>query len=674
MAGDAIAHRGGAAVRFSSLSCFAGKPLRKQIFGSLGCTSFPMVAITCVVVVVAAVVVGDTVREETTAALDSQMERHLIQASAEIAAATSKRFEVIQLSLLNPAAFAFRDALKGVRLEDGSTGYPIPPRPGDIRTQDMIHQPRTCTDRFKCTGVDSSRSSWYFSNESAYWADLSPPDMQTVSATQAVDSWLEPLYAKHISAQSVYLGIGLSAAANGRAAFRSFPAQAQTSRPNLFSCFESSATDPSPCQYPGSTCSPPTSVSASQQITCYNPAQREWYRQAFCTHEICTAQQRSGLPVPQCAQSPKYGGAFPVCHLDTYGMGDAVLTAPYQDAGDRSWMVTLAKAVYGGPPANDFLGVVGIDLLLGEIQSSIISFDILQGAGFAMLVTSRDGTIVAAPTRIHTQDPSSTATVSICSVIPSLCAAGGVWTLSTCAAIKGNGVQEFEHGGKTYVWHGGCVEAARAGLLTHAIIVAVPREDIRAPVANVMDEWSNTNTLNLAVVITLSVATLLTLGTCLFCVSRDITRPIEMMSTAAKQITEAQYDAPGGEQQSADLRSIQDSLQALQSERGTTPDEITDLVDEFAKMVQGLGDADATGHSGQNGDGGEAAAAASSFEDYPENPVVLGASAPSHEAGHRPPAVNPAAALPTPAEAEPPGSMNTKPEIVIQAVAVSQGP
>ena len=54
--------------------------------------------------------------------------------------------------------------------------------------------------------------------------------------------------------------------------------------------------------------------------------------------------------------------------------------------------------------------------------------------------------------------------------------------------------------------------------------------------------------------------------------------------------------------------------------------------------VQGLGGADAKGHSDQKNDG--EAAAASSFDDYPYNPVVLGASAPSHQAGHRPPAVN----------------------------------
>ena len=40
-----------------------------------------------------------------------------------------------------------------------------------------------------------------------------------------------------------------------------------------------------------------------------------------------------------------------------------------------------------------------------------------------------------------------------------------------------------------------------------------------------------------------------------------------------------------------------------------------DLVDEFAKLVQGLGGADAKGHSDQKND--SEAAAASSFDDYP---------------------------------------------------------
>jgi len=337
-------------------------------------------------------------------------------------------------------------------------------------------------------------------------------------------------------------------------------------------------------------------------------------------------------------------------------MGDAVLTAPYQDAGDRSWMVTLAKAVYAAPPANDFLGVVGIDLLLGEIQASIISFDILQGSGFAMLVTSLDGTIVAAPPRIHTPDPSSTATVSVCSVIPTLCNDVQEWTLKTCAAIEGNGVQEFEHGGKTYVWHGGCVEAARAGLLTHTVIVAVPRSEIRAPVATVMDKWRETNIVNLSVVIGLSTVTLLTLGSCLFCVSTDITRPIQAMAAAAKKITDVQYDTSGGQQQAQDFRAIQESLEALQTERSANPDEISDLVVEFARMVRGLGDADNTDLKLEGTDAPE----------YPENPVVLGATAPP-AAG----AVNPAAYNPEVAEAEPPGVVEQ--EVVIQAVAVDPG-
>merc|ERR1711881_127734 len=395
------------------------------------------------------------------------------------------------------------------------------------------------------------------------------------------------------------------------------------------------------------------------ETKCYDPAQRGWYRQAFCSHEICTPLQRSGLPTPQCMGAPRYGGPFPVCHRDTYGMGDAVLTAPYQDAGDRSWMVTLAKAVYAAPPANDFLGVVGIDLLLGEIQASIISFDILQGSGFAMLVTSLDGTIVAAPPRIHTPDPSSTATVSVCSGIPTLCNDVQEWTLKTCAAIEGNGVQEFEHGGKTYVWHGGCVEAARAGLLTHTVIVAVPRSEIRAPVATVMDKWRETNVVNLSVVIGLSALTLLTLGSCLFCVSTDITRPIEAMSAAAKKITDAQYDTSGGQQ---DFRAIQESLEALQTERSTNPDEISDLVVEFARMVRGLGDADNTDRKLDATDAPE----------YPDNPVVLGATAPSAAGATAPPAAyNPALAPTGIPEAEPPGFVPQ--EVVIQAVAVDPG-
>jgi len=395
-------------------------------------------------------------------------------------------------------------------------------------------------------------------------------------------------------------------------------------------------------------------VPANQVIKCYDPAQRGWFRQAYCTHEICEPQQRDNLPTPKCASSPKYGGAFPVCYRDSYGMGDAILTAPYQDAGDGSWMVTLAKAVYGGSPgtpnANTFLGVVGIDLLLGEIQDSIVSFDMLKGSGFAMLVTSIDGTIVAAPPRVYTSSSSSTAAVKLCSVIPSFCD-NGVWTLTSCSAITGTGVQEFEHKGETYFWSGGCVEAARAGLLTHAVIVAVPREKIRAPVTVVMDKWRETNTVNLATVTILSAVTLLSLGTCLFCVSRDITKPIEAMSAAAAKITDAQYD--DGDSLN---KEVVDSLQSLQTERGTNPDEISDLVVEFARMVQGLG-----GGPSSHDDSSPTEWA----ESYPNNPVVLGAraTAPPLVVGSQPSATAPWGKAPATAAQEPG---------VIQAAAVEE--
>lgn len=594
-----------------------------------------MVAITAVIVLVSAVIVGDSVREETAQALDSQMKRHLKQASAEIAAATSKRFEIIQSSMLNPTAFALRDSIVAdLPLQSGGTGYPGVDSPSDIRMQDMAGQSTSCTDKFKCNPVDSSRSTWYYSSASSYTAPLpTTADEAIVAKSKRLDPFLVALYPKHSSVKLVYAGLKLTQPTS-HAVFRSYPASDDTTVSNLYSCFAPPAPAPPPtsvCPYQGATCPapppsqppPPSSASCynglsvpdgAQCIACYNPAVRGWYRQAYCTHEVCTPQERAGLPTPVCGPTGKrYGGDFPVCNRDTHGMGDAVLTTPYQGAGtegwNEGWMITMAKSVYASDSSTAaFLGVVGLDVVLGDIQKSIVSFDMLSGAGFAMLVTSIDGTIIGAPSKIYTTE--SGGVTRICSVIPSLCPSGGTWTLTTCAQISGQGVQQFTHGGKTYVWHGGCVFAARAGLLTHAVIVAVPTDEIRAPVANVMDKWDDTNAISLVLVIVLSAVTLAALSLCLFMVSEDIAAPIKLTAQAAKQITDAQYNNTDTAETGQDFAHVHQTLQKASKDRHSGKDEISDLVLEFTKMVKGLGDAD------KKGGGTETTA------DYPPNPVL----------------------------------------------------
>ena len=62
----------------------------------------------------------------TTNALDAQIKRHLLSASSEIPAATTKRFKVVEASLLDPVAYALRDGMANdMPLSNGGRGYPL---------------------------------------------------------------------------------------------------------------------------------------------------------------------------------------------------------------------------------------------------------------------------------------------------------------------------------------------------------------------------------------------------------------------------------------------------------------------------------------------------------------------------------------------------------------------
>jgi len=81
-------------------------------------------------VLVTASIVATNVTDETAAALDAQIKRHLDGASYEIAAATTKRFKVVEASLIDPLAYALRDAVAADRpLVAGGTGYTLPVSP-----------------------------------------------------------------------------------------------------------------------------------------------------------------------------------------------------------------------------------------------------------------------------------------------------------------------------------------------------------------------------------------------------------------------------------------------------------------------------------------------------------------------------------------------------------------
>ncbi len=578
-------------------------------------------------VLITASIIGNNVKDKTADALDAQISRHLDSASYEISAATQKRFKVVQDALVSPVAYALRDAVEKVTLASGATGYPldVPPTvldwnfnvesPSIITPNDQTSFPGrglsdlclpvgaagtecSCVPGFvpdscrSCllmagTGecelvpsrLDTTTSAVYYSAGTAYSQanreterptaanppSLSAHDTQLIEATAAIDHWLVPLYERHTAIQQVYVGLELRD--HDTAAFRHFPGKdATTETGSLFGCNRIGSVG-----------------------FCYDASARGWYNTAR------TAGRESNQGDVSTEQ----------------GLGKTIVTDPYQDAGSGDWMISIARAVYKRN-SNELIGVVGVDMLLSTIRESILDWQMLQ-TGFAMLVDARHKTIVAAPAHIYNPGPNDP-TKDICELMPAVCSS---LTISTCGGgstssddDEDTSFSEFEHDGTTFVFKSGCVQAEQPGVLTHAVLLMVQKEEIRGPIAAVNEKWAETASFTLLLVSLLSAATLILITAALVQLGTSITTPIVIMSDVAKHITEHVFDDDEGGSQDRDS-----GLQKLQN---TTPkpDEIGDLLKEFTKMVSGISNDSERAKAEQ-----KAALEADPKSKYPPNPL-----------------------------------------------------
>jgi len=146
-------------------------------------------------------------------------------------------------------------------------------------------------------------------------------------------------------------------------------------------------------------------------------------------------------------------------------------------------------------------------MLLTSIRESILEFSMLE-TGFGMLVDMRSKTIVAAPDYVY--NPEGSTPQTICQLMPEVCetkyagnaiceASSDVSTqailqllavarssLTVCLWLQGfstlmyQGADDTEE--KELVWKGGCIYTEDGYTLTHAVLVMVPKEEIRRPV------------------------------------------------------------------------------------------------------------------------------------------------------------------------------------------------
>lgn len=673
--------------------CMHEKPLRTQLVASLLGASIPMVAITFVVVLVTAIIVGDQVTQETEKALDSQIARHLHSASAEIAAATEKRFKVMQASLVDPVAYAMRDALESeIDLQDGSVGYPLElPVVGDVGTaaweftdadSDALDPadvgsfpgrgmgdhcgvtggvgtvcsctegsaPGICTACRRVAGegictlirkiVSLEKSTVYYAEDGSPGAALTDRDTERLRRSAGIDHWLPALYQRHTAAQMVYVGLEMQDLNTGPIRTYPSPAEHEAGSGGLYSCdkvgSEAHCTGSQTCLDDFAALTVEQKRDAVNCPTgcdyirgqCYDAKIRGWYTAA-------TAAGRHRMN-------------------NVNGLGKSVVTEPYQDAGSGDWMVTLARAIYpDGRPDSELLGVAATDVLLTSVRDSILAFKMLD-TGFAMLVDARSSSlaIVAAPVSVYNPCPENTLaagqttgfdrdgnictqTKTICELMPTLCAGAGApfsgsGSTNTCASLnpKGNegdddkefAIVEHNIGGNVVelVWQGGCVETEERGVLTHAVLVMVPKTEIRAPVSGVTEKLEESQELRMTVVSVLSVVTLILISVKLLHLATVITKPIEIMSKVASDITQDVYDD--------DEEGAASNAKHLKKLHETDPaqDEIGDLLKEFISMVTGM-NSESEAQKAKN----EAAQQVDPKAKYPPNPVTsLTADAP----------------------------------------------
>ena len=388
-------------------------------------------------------------------------------------------------------------------------------------------------------------------------ARISAADRSKIDNSARMDLLWPTMYAIFNSTLVIYATFPLDS--SNHAAFRRFPGRALSSEAgSLFAC-DSSIID-----------------------GCYDPTARPWYEDAVS---------------PDIRISP------------TTQLGDVALSKPYITAsGVGSWLVTLARAVYGNTESTfgQRLGVVGVDVALGELQTSIEGINFLK-TGYSLLATADNGTILAAPDEIWNREKENE-TTTVCELEEGICGTSGWSDLlkmtedgkthkMMTTSIDGSKNQDVIFIAKP-VNVAFDVETGKATDI-HYIVSVVPVDEIFEPVGDMEHRIQKSTRYIIITTGLVAVATLVAVGIAVYVLAGNITRPIAKMADTARSIAR---DGPnticfggvvanwgGGENSSASANgshkraSVTDYLLC----KGT--DELDTLRREFGLMITGLG-------------------------------------------------------------------------------------
>lgn len=386
------------------------------------------------------------------------------------------------------------------------------------------------------------RSRRYYADETTYLAEVD--DENEIARSARLDLLWPTVYINSNDTKAIYVAVELES--SNIPAFRYFPGYGLSdTEDTLYSC-----SDP---DSPG---------------TCYNAAERGWY---------------------EAAEDAEISDAF--------DLGEPVIFGPYIDANEGGWLVTLSRAVYEetdpGLVAGAFLGVVGVDVMLEQVQTSIERVNFLE-TGYSMLVTAEDGTIVSAPEELWDRNTEES-TTTLCQLNEGFCEDEDGW--ETFLEDTDDKVYEFESSdGRDYVLVAAPLNGTFGdegnGQVSFYILSTVPRSEIYEPAEGMADLIRQSMIEILVITGAVAAATLVAVGIAVCMLSGAITRPIVRMTDAAKSISRdgAKTDVFGNAARSWSNNDTQEGGTTLLEYllcRGD--DEIKMLGREFALMISGLG-------------------------------------------------------------------------------------
>ncbi|CAB1098859.1 unnamed protein product [Ectocarpus sp. CCAP 1310/34] len=294
-------------------------------------------------------------------------------------------------------------------------------------------------------------------------------------------------------------------------------------------------------------------------------------------------------------------------------LAPAIITDPFKGSIDDDWLVALARAVYS------LLGVVGMDVRLGQLQESVEAINFLD-TGYSILATADEGVVLAAA---EWDEDASQEALTVCDLRIGISSGrdGDGWT-DLKADTENGEVKSFTSSPPTasteWILVAAPVEgtfdtaiSGGAGTVAHYILSAVPRNEIFEPVVGMMGLiWDSTiqefhvhllslfSSLHVQIIIPTAIVaccTLVAVALAVYFLAGSITRPIVKMTKAARSTTAdgAEHDVFGSV--AADRGIKKDSVRGAGGARFLDyllcrgDDEISTLGREFQLMITGLG-------------------------------------------------------------------------------------